>query len=113
MHELSIMTGLLEGVEEEARRHGARGIRRIDVVIGERLGVIDESLLFCFDLLSAGTLAEGARLEVRRVPIGFSCGEHGAYERREDDFSCPVCGRVGTPTGQGSELLVESMEIER
>lgn len=113
MHELSIMTYLLEGVEEEARRQGARGIRRIDVVIGERLGVIDDSLLFCFDVLSAGTLAEGAQLEVRRVPMRFSCAEHGEYGWREDDFGCPICGRVGTPTGQGSELLVESMEIER
>ena len=113
MHELSIMTHLLEGVEKEAHRRGARGIRRIDLVIGERLGVVHESLLFCFDVLSAGTLAEGARLEVRRVPMRFACAEHGEYGRQDDDFGCPICGRVGALTEQGSELLVESMEIER
>ncbi|MBO0707805.1 MAG: hydrogenase maturation nickel metallochaperone HypA [Candidatus Dormibacteraeota bacterium] len=113
MHELSIMTQLLDVVEEEARRQGARGVRRIDVVIGERLGVIDDSLLFCFDLLSAGTLAEGASLEMRRVPMRFRCDEHGDYGRQGDEFFCPVCGRVGRQTEQGSELFVESMEIER
>lgn len=113
MHELSIMTQLLEGVEEEAGRRGARGVSRIDLVIGDRLGVIDDSLLFCFDLLSTGTLAEGAELQVRWVPTRFRCPRHGEYGRQGDDFACPDCGGVGSLTDQGSELFVESMEIVR
>ncbi|MBO0703076.1 MAG: hydrogenase maturation nickel metallochaperone HypA [Candidatus Dormibacteraeota bacterium] len=113
MHELSIMTHLLEQVETEAERAGARAVRGIDLVIGERVGVIDDSLRFCFELLSAGTIADGATLHVRKVPTRFRCAAHGSYGRTGDDFACPSCGRVGNVTEQGSELLIESMEIER
>lgn len=113
MHELSIMTHLLEQVETEAGRAGARAVREIDLVIGERLGVVDDSLQFCFELLSAGTIAEGAALRVRKVPMRFRCERDGEYGRSRDDFACPDCGRVGQVTGEGSELLLESMEIER
>ena len=113
MHELSIMTHLLEQIETEAERAGARAVREIDLVIGERVGVVDDSLTFCFDLLSAGTIAEGAKLQVRKVPTRFCCTSHGDYGRSGDDFACPSCGRVGSLTEQGSELLIESMEIER
>lgn len=107
------MTHLLEQVEGEAERAGAKAVHRIDLAIGERLGVIDDSLHFCFELLSAGSVAEGATLHVRKVPMRFQCGEHGLYGRTGDDFACPWCGRVGQVTEQGSELLLESMEIER
>jgi hydrogenase nickel incorporation protein HypA/HybF len=113
MHELSIMSYLLESVQEEAEKLGARRVLSIELVIGERMAVIDDSLLFCFDLLTPGTVAEGANVHVRRVGMRFHCEIHGDYARAGDDFQCPSCHRVGQLTDAGQELLVESMEIER
>jgi hydrogenase nickel incorporation protein HypA/HybF len=111
MHELSIMTHLLEAVEREAERIGARRVVGIDLVIGERTSVIDDSLLFCFDLLTPGTVAEGAQVRIRRPPMRFHCEQDGDYARQGQDFRCPRCHQVGRLTDQGGELLVESIEV--
>jgi hydrogenase nickel incorporation protein HypA/HybF len=111
MHELSIMSHLLESVEREAERIGARRVVGIDLVIGERASVVDDSLLFCFDLLTAGTVAEGAEVRIRRTEMRFHCERDGDYAREGEDFGCPRCRRVGRLTDQGSELLVESIEV--
>lgn len=112
MHELSVMSYLLETVEQEAERVGARKVVGINLVIGERASVIDDSLLFCFDMLTPGTVAEGATVHIRRTAMRFHCEKDGPYERKGDDFRCPRCDTVGRLTAEGSELLVESIEVE-
>jgi hydrogenase nickel incorporation protein HypA/HybF len=112
VHELSIMSYLLETVEQEAVRIGARKVVGINLVIGERASVIDDSLLFCFDMLTPGTVAEGATVHIRRTAMRFHCEKDGHYTRRGDDFRCPHCHTVGRVTDEGSELLVESIEVE-
>ncbi|MDQ3813472.1 MAG: hydrogenase maturation nickel metallochaperone HypA [Armatimonadota bacterium] len=107
------MSYLLESVEEQARQLGARKVLAINLVLGERAG-IDDSLLFYFDLLAPGTLAEGAKLNVRRTAMRFRCERcESDYSPVGADFGCPQCGTVGQLTDDGSELLIESMEIER
>ena len=113
MHEFSIMSYLLELVEDEARRCGAKRVVAINLVMGERASVFDDSLLFHFDLLTPGSVAEGAQLNVRRTRMSFHCDGCGvAYVPAVGTFECPACGKVGTMTGDGSERLVESIEIE-
>ncbi len=68
MHELSIMSYLLESVEAEARQRGARKVLAINLVLGERAG-IDDSLLFYFDLLTPGTLAGALQ-----ISAAWPCG---------------------------------------
>ncbi len=113
MHEFSIMSYLLEMVEEEARECGATRVLAINLVIGERASVIDDSLLFHFDLLTPGTVVEGAKLNVRRTHMSFHCEECAReYSPPVGTFECPTCGKVGRVTSDGTELLVESIEIE-
>jgi hydrogenase nickel incorporation protein HypA/HybF len=112
MHEMSIMSYLLEAVEQEAERVGARKVVGINLVIGERASVIDDSLLFCFDMLTPGTVVEGAQVHIRRTRMRFQCDADGPYTREGDDFRCPRCQTVGRVTEEGSELLVESIEVE-
>lgn len=85
MHEFSFMTYLLDTVEEQASRLGGRKVIAINLALGERSG-IDDSLLFYFDQLTLGTLAEGARLNIRRTAMRFRC------ERCERDYA-PVPAR--------------------
>jgi hydrogenase nickel incorporation protein HypA/HybF len=105
------MSDLLDTVLREAERLGAEKVIGIDLVIGERMSVIDDSMLFCFDLLTPGTVAEGAKIHIRRTSMRFHCEQHGEYGRQGDDFRCPDCHQVGTLTDKGSELLVESIDI--
>src|SRR6476659_7475274 len=113
MHELSVMSYLLETVEEEARRAEAAKVLAINVVIGEQASMIDDSLLFYFDMLTADTLAQGAQLNIRRTKMQFYCAQCDSnYPRTGDDFRCPRCHIVGQVTDDGTEFLLESIEIE-
>jgi hydrogenase nickel incorporation protein HypA/HybF len=113
MHELSIATYLIEEVERQARQHGARRIHAINLVVGTRSGVVEDSLRFGFELLAAGSLVEGAQINTRLAPMRFECAACGdAYTPAETDFRCPRCGRLGALADDGSALLIESIEIE-
>jgi hydrogenase nickel incorporation protein HypA/HybF len=113
MHELSVMNYLLEAVDQKAQSMGASKVLAINLVIGERAGIVDDSLLFYFDMLTPGTVVEGARLNVRRTEMRFHCEQCGRdYPRVGDDFRCPECQTVGQVTDDGSELLIESIMVE-
>ncbi|MDQ3327330.1 MAG: hydrogenase maturation nickel metallochaperone HypA [Chloroflexota bacterium] len=113
MHELSVMAYLLESVEEQAQKIGATKVTAINLVIGERTSIVDDSLLYYFDMLTPGTVAEGAQLAVRRTTMRFHCaGCDADYHPTGFDFQCPNCNTVGAVTSDGSELLIESLEIE-
>ncbi len=112
MHELSIATYLLEAVEAQARQVGASRVVAINLVVGERAGVVDNSLRFSFELLAAGTLADGAQINSRRIPMRFHCaGCDDDYRPADGDFCCLRCGCVGQLIDDGTTLLIESIEI--
>lgn len=113
MHELSIASYLLEAVEQQAQQSQARKVLAINLVIGERAGVVDEALQFSFELLAQGTPAEGARILARRTPMRFSCDRCADdYTPGVADFHCPRCGALGQLADDASGLIIESIEIE-
>lgn len=113
MHELSVMMHMLDTVEEHARQANARKVTAINLVIGDRASVIDDSLLFYFDALTPGRLSEGATLNIRRTTMRFYCATcDSEYAPAVGHFRCPRCNAVGQVTSDGSEFLIESIEIE-
>ena len=113
MHEFSVVTYLLETVQEEARQHGASRVLEVNLVVGERASLMDESLFFYFDMLTPGTLAEGAKLTARRIPSQFDCLECGQTYLAGADLRCPHCGGIGRISDKGSEFYIDSIEIEK
>lgn len=113
MHELSVVTYLLETVEEQARQHGANRVLEVSLVIGDRASIVDDSLFMYFDMLSPGTLAEGARLCTHRIPSQFNCVSCGRGFSAGEDYLCPHCGGLGQISAQGSEFYIDSIEIEK
>jgi len=112
MHELSVMTYLLDTIEQQARIAGARRVLAINLVVGECTSFVDDSLLFYFDMLTPGRLSEGAQLKIRRTPMRFHCATCGSdYTPAGEHFRCPMCHTAGQLAG-GRELQIESMEIE-
>ena len=113
MHELSIASYMLEAVTEQAQQAGARRVLAINLVVGERAGIVDDSLRFSFELLASGTPAEGARINTRKTPMRFQCaGCSEDYTPDEGSFRCPQCGITGQVVDDGSALTIESIEIE-
>ncbi|MCS6845077.1 MAG: hydrogenase maturation nickel metallochaperone HypA [Caldilineales bacterium] len=114
MHELAITQSVLDIAVGQAQRHGARRITAVNLVVGELTGYVPDSIQFYFDLLSRGTPAEAAALNVRRVPTQVRCRQCRAEFRPEEGvlWVCPACGGLGGDLLSGNELLVESIEVE-
>ena len=68
MHELSITEHLLEDCIREARAQNAVRIRVIRLCIGQLRGIVPDCIQIYLDMLSEGTIAEGARIEWKHFP---------------------------------------------
>ncbi|MEM9554045.1 MAG: hydrogenase maturation nickel metallochaperone HypA [Acidobacteriota bacterium] len=114
MHELSVAHSLVDLAEEAARGEGAQRVTALHLAIGALSCVAPEALGFCFELASRGTLLEGARLEIRRLPVRIHCVPCGRDVELSgiQSFRCPVCGTPSGDVRQGRELEIESLEID-
>lgn len=111
MHEWSLVQSLLARADEEARRHGATSVTRLEISIGELAGV--EPALFdsAYELFRADTLCAGAALRIRHVPAEWACVRCDAPIARGEALRCPACdGAARLRAGDG--IVLERMELE-
>jgi hydrogenase nickel incorporation protein HypA/HybF len=113
MHEYAVTVNMVNIVLEEAQKAGAGKVTEIRIVIGDLSTIIDESVQMYFDIISEGTIAQGAKLHFRRVPAEFKCRSCSlVFEKPKKGFNCPQCGSLGISTGAGKEFYIESIEVE-
>ena len=118
MHELSIVTSIVETVTETlaALPDTSRGARVLEVRlrVGALASVIPESLEFCWGIASEGTPLEGSKLVVNLLPVVIHCVPCGQDAELEgvQSFRCPRCGEPCSDMRQGRELEIDSIEIE-
>jgi len=114
VHELPVTESILDVAIEAAKNGGARRIISISLVVGDLSSVVDDSVQFYFDILSKGTLAEGAALVFQRRRAKARCSACG----HELDVCpplpdcCPVCGKVNLQVSGGREFYLESIEVD-
>ncbi|MFF9348821.1 hydrogenase maturation nickel metallochaperone HypA [Streptomyces sp. NPDC014734] len=108
MHELSITRSVVDAVCERA---AGRPVLEVRVRVGILTSVVPDSMRFCFDLVTAGTPAEGALLEVDHT------AGRGHCRACEQDFPmndlvllCP-CGSFDVDVTAGQELQIVSMRV--
>jgi hydrogenase nickel incorporation protein HypA/HybF len=113
MHELPVTEDILRIVTEHGKKAGATRVTAVHLVIGQLAGFIDDSIQFYFDILSPGTLAEGAQLQFERVPTRLRCRDCGnEFPPAELDWRCPSCGSMGGDVISGKEFYVDSIEVD-
>jgi hydrogenase nickel incorporation protein HypA/HybF len=112
MHELSIVASLFEILEEKAKEQQATKIVLVKLKVGKLSGVVPEFLRTAFDIYKKETLAAGAVLEIEDVPFRIKCRKCQAEVERDDFvFVCPVCGSTELKVLEGTELLLEKIEL--
>lgn len=113
MHELSVTRDMLDLVLEHAREVRASRVVTIRVVMGGLTGIVEDSLRFCFAILGDGTVAQGAELDVQVLPARVQCRVCLAESNlTEYQWICPECHAAQLSIIQGSELFLDSMEVE-
>jgi hydrogenase nickel incorporation protein HypA/HybF len=112
MHEASLAGGVLQLVEDTARREGFARLLELRLEAGQLAGVDIRALRFALESLAPGTLLEGASIEIDEPPGQawcMACAQTVAIAQRGD--ACPVCsGYQLQPTG-GMELRVVDMRV--
>jgi hydrogenase nickel incorporation protein HypA/HybF len=68
MHELSLMSEVIDTVTQTAQERNLTKIHKLKLVIGEYTSVMPESLLFAFDLLKKDPFIETSVLEIETRP---------------------------------------------
>ena len=115
MHELPVTERILEVALRHAAGHEVTRIAVIHLRIGELSDLEDEWVQHYFNYLSRGTLAENARLAIRRTPIVLSCEScNSSFEVKKVELSdsrCPQCGESRCRLVSGREYVVENMEV--
>ena len=113
MHEFPITEQIVKIASDKAKENNARIVTRITLVVGEYSGFIGESIQMYFDIISKGTICEGAILELENVKAKWRCPACDInYIRKPLSFACPKCGQDGEPTCIGKEFYVKNIEVE-
>lgn len=113
MHEASIAQNILNIAIDTATQNNARVIKKIFVKIGKLAAVDIESLLFAYDALKEGTIAENSTLVVDEVSIQGECLDCGYISTYEDYFfSCKNCNSLNVKIISGEELNITEIEVE-
>lgn len=116
MHELGIMTGVLDAVVASAREAQAERIAQVSLSVGEMTEAIQDALVFAFEALRdlpEYELAKDAQLHITMVRPKSRCLECGAeYEHDRFHMLCPECGSFATQLLAGRELQIDSIEVD-
>jgi len=112
MHEASLAGGVLQLVEDTARREGFSRLLVLRLEAGQLAGVDVRALRFAIESLAPGTVLAGADIQIEEPPGQawcLGCGQTVPITQRGD--ACPRCGGYQLqPTG-GQELRVLDMQV--
>lgn len=114
MHELPVTQSLLKIALDHAQNADANRITDLYLVIGELSSIVDDSVQFYWDIISEGTIAEGATLHFQRVPTRLYCFNCAVeYTPPAGTLACPHCGGTRVEVAGGDDFRLDSIEVER
>jgi hydrogenase nickel incorporation protein HypA/HybF len=113
MHEMAISESILGILEEEGRRRNYARVRKVRLEIGPLSGIETAALRFTFDVVTKGTLAEDAELEIietEALAWCLPCERTVAIHQRYD--ACPACGSHQLQVTAGDEMRIKELEVD-
>jgi hydrogenase nickel incorporation protein HypA/HybF len=115
MHELPVTESILNVVLKHASRQNVNKIVAIHLEIGELAELEDKWIQHYFDYFSKGTLAENAKLMIKKTPIILKCETcFHSFEIKKTDLEggkCPECGKKKLSLTAGKKYHVKNMEV--
>jgi hydrogenase nickel incorporation protein HypA/HybF len=121
MHEFSMTTQIVEHVLQEAKKHDAKKVTAVYLVIGQLTFLGIEQVRFSYDTLVKGTIMEGSELfieEAKAKVLCRKCGYKGAFPYEDDPLyhlptptlHCPQCGSKVEVIG-GKECTIKRVKL--
>ena len=98
-----------------ARNHRATKITRIQLDVGVLREIVPDAMAMAFEACALGTMAEGAKLDMREEPARSKCrkcGREFSPDLETRSFACQGCGAADAEIVAGNEILLRSIECE-
>ena len=123
MHEFSTTNQIVETVLQEAKKHRAKKVNEVHLVIGKLTFLGLEQVRFCYNVLVKDTIMDGSKLyiEERKGVIRCSnCGYNGDLVHKDEPIyhistptlCCPKCGDMVDIIG-GRECTIKRIKLAR
>ncbi len=114
MHELSLSYATVESALAAISHLDVKRVKKLILLAGDFSGVAIEAFRFSFPIAAAGTLLEGAELEIEREPVTIWCGRCRALQELPSvtRFRCPVCDEPSGDVRSGRDFVIGSLEVE-
>lgn len=112
MHEMSLCEGIRQVIEDQAKAHEIKAVKRVRVEIGRFSGVEKPALEFAFDVVMRGSVAEGAALEMIDLPGRAMCYDCMKEVEIDDRLApCPDCSGGKLMPVSGDEMRIKDLEV--
>jgi hydrogenase nickel incorporation protein HypA/HybF len=103
MHEYSIMSQIVQTITIESERNNLQKVSKITLDVGKLSFLGEESLRFCFNTISKGTILNDSELVINLIEPEVECQNcefNGDLEYLDTEevhfripkFNCPKCG---------------------
>ncbi|HYN28599.1 MAG TPA: hydrogenase maturation nickel metallochaperone HypA [Dermatophilaceae bacterium] len=110
MHELALCSSIYEVVD---RARGGRVVESVELTVGQLRQVVPETLVACWEVVTAETPLAGSALRIDHVPVTLSCPACGTTTGVTDLLvvACRSCGSRAVRVVRGEEFLVAALEV--
>ncbi len=117
MHELSLMTNIMEICQTELKKHQANKLISMTVRYGELSNIVADSMDFAFEALGKGTIFENAKLILNEEKLLLECTscKHNFSPDGKDYFHkpCPSCNEQASyKVLAGEGIFLDRIEAE-
>jgi hydrogenase nickel incorporation protein HypA/HybF len=121
MHEFSIASDIVRNVLDTAEQNKAAKILSIQLDIGELALLSIEQVAFWVEELLKDSIAEGAKVKVKKIKARVrceACGHQGGIQSDAGDpfrhfapLSCPRCGSSHLKIEKGRECFLRKIQV--
>jgi Zn finger protein HypA/HybF (possibly regulating hydrogenase expression) len=114
MHELGIMTDVLDTALRVAEENGGKKVTKITLKVGLMSGIIPSYVQSFFDVISKNTPAEGAEIIIEPDPAVFfcrKCGQSTVYDALGPEYVCRSCGSPSLRLNSGYGFQIVNVGI--
>ena len=113
MHEISLCEGMLDILQQQAKKQQYSIVKAIFLEIGKLSSVEIDAIRFAFSVVTQGSIAEHATLNIIEVAGRawcFQCHEVVTINQRYE--SCPLCGSHPLQITDGEQMRIKELEVQ-
>ena len=110
MHELGVLIGVIETVENFAKKNALTQIDTLVLQIGELSSIIPKYIEACYPAATEGTLLQDTKLKIEILPGNAICHKcNKVFNLIENNSKCPKCGSGDWEILCGKEFMIKEI----